>query len=60
MSRAQKQAKADMAKMKAKYGDQYVGYHESIAKGEKTTKRQRDAYNTRQQSQGKRNAARRK
>ena len=59
-SRASKQAQRDMDKMRAKYGEHYVGYHESLAKGEKTTKRQRDAYNTHRQSQGKKNAARRR
>lgn len=49
-----------MDKMREKYGYDYVGYHESIAKGEKTTKRQRDAYNERRQSQSKSNAARRR
>ena len=60
MGRAAKQAKRDMDKMKREYGDDYVGYHESLAKGERTTSAQRTAYEVRQQSKGKSGKARRK
>ncbi len=60
MSRAQKQAKRDMDKMREAYGHDYVGYHESLAKGERTTRKQREAYSVRQQSQGKSGKPRRK
>lgn len=58
MGRAQKQAKRDMDKMKSEYGEEYVGYHESLAKGERTTAAQRMAYEVRQQGQGKSGKAR--
>jgi hypothetical protein len=60
MGRAAKQAKRDMEKMQNEYGADYVGYHSSIAKGERTTSAQRTAYAVRQQSQGKSGKARRK
>ena len=59
-SKAERQGEKDMKKMRSKHGVDYVGYHESLAKGEKTTAKQRKAYNMRMQEQGKKNSARKK